>query len=874
MKEKEKTKDARLAAWSSRWPLLGLPLMILMGFSVLHFVFGASVFVSVIYAVIVALLTIWLASVFGRQLAGTVDLETFMKSSRGLVMEQRREEAKQKLASLQLQSLRAQTWKNRKDFAIKVLTVVIALSAYAWAAFLIWGVAPQMALLGLPLGVVIALSLALCVLMSRGSLTVTLVIFTVVAVAVSTLGIMVILQMAQYLLMMPMFMFMNLMIMFGPMMYFNLRQQQYVLPGSAEWGVMFDEIRGQEEARNQILQVLAVTLSEDRSMGVLRERGIMMWGPPGVGKTLMAKAIATHLNCPVVLTTGAAFTSTFVGIGIVVAVFMKWRVAKLQREYGRVIVFIDEAEQVFSRRAGMAQPQAGGFRSAGFYSNFGYDQFGACGDVVFDSEEALELAWAEKYPPGVSTTQAAFMMPGMGMGGGSMAQPVFLSWMDGVPTPPWFERFWRTKVNFLLDALLVIPTVIVWRGKTRVLRVAPATPEEDRTLFLAATNQPEMIDPAMLRPGRFGRQVHFILPGEAERMDIADLYLAKMDAAGLLHPDLKRPERAREFAAASIGFSPAQIMHAIQGAAGLQRAHVLYVRELADRVKSGEQLVGRDARSWERFQYQVGTENWDRFWATWDSLLESMRSIRYGLAKPTRTSAKHRETTAVHETVGHLLTLAAFCKEFLKPTVLSIMPRGSTLGLVASAPIEEHDPLPQRFYDGMLRMLLGSKVAESLYFGESQPGVVSDLSIATKSAAQMVGLYGMGPRQCSSADWTRYAEIGQRLTSFADMSMIGSGGDSPTAILGNSSKYELVCVLQGQAFVDAYRVIIKYRRLTDEVVKLVLEQDEIMGADLDSIWQRMCSQISSPAPLTVEDSAWPDDLIVSMNPFYAMEGAV
>lgn len=853
---------SRLAQWAG-FPFVLMLLAAVASWLIAVNFLGGSPLISALFAIsTVALMVVCvIGAIKLRYNSG--DLGTFMGTSHAATLEERRREAREALDKMRDDLLFVQARKNQVDFYSKVLIVVGYVIVYMAAMFMVFGVYPAQAFM-LPWWALAGLWIVLLRFMPRTVVVLFLLAASGVSAIVAVLGPTVILQFLPYFLTMPLFMFMNFFILFGPLMFFNIQQMQIVRPGEGEWMITFDEVRGQDEAKAQILSDLSTFLYSGEDEPLTREKGILMVGPPGVGKTLTAKAIATHLNAPVVLTTGSAFISTFVGVGIFVMLYLKYRVESLAAEYGRALVYIDEAEQLLMRRFGVMDGNSGNSQSSvSIYDLMDHDANGETGDLVFDAAESHAITWAKKYPDRHQVITGA----GMGMGGmgAQMTLPVYLNWLDGVPTPPMVERLWRSTVNWALDILFIPP--LVKFGKRKItLRVPRAKPVERLVLHLAATNVPQVIDPAMTRPGRFGRIVQFTLPGEEERADIADLYFAKAGEKGLLSPELRSREKIFEFAQAAVGLSPAQEMQAIYGAPAIRKAHVSRLKELAKRIERGDELNDRDQRFWKRFEKERSLPDWDRTWATWDSLMESLRGIRYGLAKPTRTSPRHRETTAYHESIGHLLPLRAFAGEFIKPTILSIMPRGQALGMVAHVPVEEHDPQPQRFWEGLLRVMVGSIVAERLFFRDSQPGVISDLQTATRVASAMVGNYGMVPRKSSEAEREKYIEIGRTILfspSGEPMGMLGMA-DPSQGILG--SKRIEVALMLGQAFTDVYRLIKKNETLGPAMAAKLLEEDEIMGQELTLLWEDLGTKIK---PLDATDlNVWPDELIAPANPFY------
>ena len=147
--------------------------------------------------------------------------------------------------------------------------------------------------------------------------------------------------------------FANFAIMFGPLLMMNLSQMQSFEPGDAEWGVKLEDVRGQTEAKEEVRRVVDIWQSGDHfeRAGGKRERGLLLFGAPGTGKTMLAKAIATGFNSPFISMPGSGFAATFIGIDAIVVRVLARRAKKLARKWGgQCIVFIDEIDAVGMRR--------------------------------------------------------------------------------------------------------------------------------------------------------------------------------------------------------------------------------------------------------------------------------------------------------------------------------------------------------------------------------------------------------------------------------------------------------------------------------------------------------------------------------------------
>ena len=143
------------------------------------------------------------------------------------------------------------------------------------------------------------------------------------------------------------------------MLLMAIRQIKSYEPGDANWGVKLDHVRGQAEAKQEITRVINLWQAGDefKKAGGKPERGLLFLGPPGTGKTMLAKAIATGFNSPFVTVPGSGFASMFIGMDILAVQYIGWKAKKLARKWGgQCIVFIDEIDAVGMRRTALGAP--------------------------------------------------------------------------------------------------------------------------------------------------------------------------------------------------------------------------------------------------------------------------------------------------------------------------------------------------------------------------------------------------------------------------------------------------------------------------------------------------------------------------------------
>ena len=171
-------------------------------------------------------------------------------------------------------------------------------------------------------------------------------------------------QMAIYFLsfglQLPLFFLMNILILFGPMLFFGLRQMKGYEPGDADWGVKLEDVRGQAEPKAEVTKVIELWSAgeEFRKAGGKPERGLLFIGAPGTGKTMLSKGIATSFNSPIVTMPGSGFAQTFIGMDVVIVMVLIRKARKLARKWGDTcMIFIDEIDAVGMRRQALAGRQ-------------------------------------------------------------------------------------------------------------------------------------------------------------------------------------------------------------------------------------------------------------------------------------------------------------------------------------------------------------------------------------------------------------------------------------------------------------------------------------------------------------------------------------
>ena len=364
-------------------------------------------------------------------------------------------------------------------------------------------------------------------------------------------------------------------------------------------GIKFKDVAGEEEAKELLQEIVDFLHNPEkyREIGAKMPKGALLVGPPGTGKTMLAKAVAGEADVPFFSISGSEFVEMFVGMGAA-----KVRdLFKQANEKAPCIVFIDEIDAVGKKRE---SGQIGGND---------------------EREQTLNQ---------------------------------LLSEMDG------------------------------FDGSKGVV-------------ILAATNRPESLDPALLRPGRFDRRIPVELPDLKGREDILKVHAAKIKIAD------------------NVDFNA--IARTAAGASGAELANI--VNEAALRAV-------RDGRKF----------------ATQTDLMESVEVVIAGYQKKNRIlSTKEKLIVSYHE-VGHAL-VAALQTNSAPVQKITIIPRTSgALGFTMQVDEGEKYLMTKEELENKIATFTGGRVAEELVFGDVTTGASNDIEQATKLARAMITRYGMSEK--------------------------------------------------------------------------------------------------------------------------------
>jgi len=443
--------------------------------------------------------------------------------------------------------------------------------------------------------------------------------------------------------------------------------------------VTFDDVAGVDEAKQELTEVVEFLKYPEKfsTLGARIPRGVLLVGPPGTGKTMLARAVAGEAGVPFFSISGSEFVEMFVGVGAS-------RVRDLFDQAKRnapCIVFIDEIDAV------------GRQRGAGL------------GGSHDEREQTLNQILVE---------------------------------MDGFDT--------GTNV-----------------------------------IVLASTNRPDVLDPALLRPGRFDRQVVLDRPDIKGRKGILDVHVRGKP--------LDKSVDLLRIAQISPGFSGADLANVVNEAAILA------------------------ARRNRKVITQIDFE-------------EALEKVSLGPERRSRViSEKEKNIVAYHE-AGH-----ALCFKLLTNTnpvhKISVVSRGMAMGVTWSLPQEDRYFRTKREFEDDIAAALGGWTAEQLHLGgDVTTGASNDIEKATEMARQMVTKYGMseklGPLQYGKTDELIF--LGRQIQEEKNYS-------EETSKLIDSEVHEIV----DRARRRAYELLTQYRSLLDVVVARLIEQETLSSDEFNTL---------------------------------------
>ena len=458
----------------------------------------------------------------------------------------------------------------------------------------------------------------------------------------------------------------------GQAMQFGKSKARFMM--EAETGVMFDDVAGVTEAKQELQEVVTFLKQPERftSVGAQIPRGLLLVGPPGTGKTLLAKAIAGEAGVPFFSLSGSEFVEMFVGVGAsrVRDLFKK------AKENSPCLIFIDEIDAVGRQR-------------------------------------------------------------GAGIGGGND------------------ER--EQTLNQLLTEM------DGFEGNSGII-------------ILAATNRPDVLDSALMRPGRFDRQVTVDAPDIKGRLSILEVHSRNKKLAD----DVSLEVIARR----TPGFTGADLANLLNEAAILT----------ARRRKEATSLAEID---------------------------DAVDRVIAGMEGRPLTDGRSKRLIAYHE-VGHAL-VGTLVKDHDPVQKVTLIPRGQAQGLTWFAPDEEQMLVSRAQLRARIMGALGGRAAEDIVFGHAEvtTGAGGDIQQVAGMARQMVTRFGMsdlGPLSLEAGNQEVF--LGRDLMTRSDVS------DSITSRID-----EQVRLIVESCYSETLKLLAAQRPCMDRLVEQLIEKETLDGDD-------------------------------------------
>ena len=439
----------------------------------------------------------------------------------------------------------------------------------------------------------------------------------------------------------------------------------------------FKDVAGIEEAKEELSEIVEFLKNPKKftKLGGRIPKGILLVGPPGAGKTLLAKAVAGEANVPFFTISGSDFVEMFVGVGA-----SRVRDLFIQgKKQAPCLIFIDEIDAV------------GRHRGAGLGG--GHDE----------REQTLNQLLVE---------------------------------MDG------FES-------------------------------------KEGIILVAATNRPDVLDPALLRPGRFDRRVMVSPPDISGREQILKVHTRKIP--------LEENVDLKVIARGTPGFSGADLENLVNE--GCLRA-----------ARKNQKQVSMKHLEYAKDKVMMGAER---------------RSMMI--------SEKDRKITAYHE-AGH--TIVGKSLEGLDPIhKVTIIPRGMALGLTQTLPKDEALNLSKSKAKNMLAFLLGGRSAEELVFEDYTTGAGNDIERATELARRMVCEWGMSDKLGAVSLERKQSPV------FMGMQSGGSSGKDYSESKAAEIDVEVDCFIK-QAHQIARDILSKKEKILHAMSQALLEYETIDGEEV------------------------------------------
>lgn len=436
--------------------------------------------------------------------------------------------------------------------------------------------------------------------------------------------------------------------------------------------IKFDDVAGLDEEKEEMIEIVDFLKKPEKfkKMGARVPKGVLLYGKPGTGKTLIAKAIAGEADVPFISMSGSEFIEMFAGLGAS-------RVRKLfekARKLAPCIVFIDEIDAIGSRRT----------------SNSGAET---------ENNQTLNQLLVE---------------------------------MDGFSS-------------------------------------------EETIIVLAATNRPEMLDKALLRPGRFDRQITINVPDKRGREEI-----------------LKIHSKDKKFAE---NVNLGTIAEDTAGLTGAELSNILNEAAILATINEHEVICQ-------------------------DDIEEAFKKVTIGLQKTSRVySEKDKRITAYHE-AGHAV-VSRYLETQEPVKEISIIPRGMAGGYTMNKTNEDKNYISKTEMEERLIVLMAGRAAEKIIINDISTGASNDFEVATKIAKDMVTVYGM-------SDVVGTISINPERDPY-ELQILG---EKYVDAIGAEVK-----ILLDTAYAKAQKIILEHMEKLHEVAQTLLKNETITEQEFEEIFK-------------------------------------